>query len=155
MYNALALTAPTNLEADEMPPAFVCSRTNGDRDAAWVHVTGDLDLAAAPELELTLREPALQARLVVLDLRDLGFMDSSGVKAIVDATIHARRDGRRLFLLRGPPNVDRVFALTGSSDKVEIGDLARASQLSSCFCNSPSSSSNHKRYPRSSAPPRR
>ena len=51
-------------------------------------------------------------------------MDSSGVKAIVDASIRARRDGRRLLLLRGPPNVDRVFALTGTSDKVEIGDLA-------------------------------
>jgi anti-anti-sigma factor len=125
MSHALALTDPNNDQADEMPPPFVCSRTDGDREAAWVHVTGDLDLAAAPQLEWTLREPSLQARLVVLDLRDLGFMDSSGAKAIVDASVRARRDGRRLLLLRGPPNVDRVFSLTGSSDKVEIGDLAR------------------------------
>jgi anti-sigma B factor antagonist len=123
MSNALALTNPHNGEADELPPAFVCSWTDGGRDAAWVHVTGDLDLAAVPQLEWTLREAALQARLVVLDLRELGFLDSAGVKAIVDASIRARRDGRRLLLLRGPPNVDRVFALTGTSDKVEIGDL--------------------------------
>jgi len=125
MSNTLALTNPNDRRADEMLPAFVCSWTDGGRDAAWVHVTGDLDLAAAPQLEWTLREAALQARLVVLDLRELGFMDSAGVKAIVDASIRARRDGRRLLLLRGPPNVDRVFALTASSDKVEIGDLAR------------------------------
>jgi anti-anti-sigma factor len=123
MSNALALTNSNNRQADEMPPPFVCSWTGGGRDAAWVHVTGDLDLAAAPQLEWTLREPAW-ARLVVLDLRELAFMDSSGAKAIVDASIRARRDGRRLLLLRGPPNVDRVFALAGSSDKVEIADIA-------------------------------
>jgi anti-sigma B factor antagonist len=100
---------------------FVCSSTGGGLDAAWVHVAGALDIATSPQLERTLAESA--ARLVVLDLRELGFMDCSGVHAIVTASRHAREDGRRLILLRGAPNVDRVFALTGSSDGVEIGDL--------------------------------
>ena len=63
------------------------------------------------------------ARLVVLDLRGLAFMDSSGVHAIVDAGIRARQGGRRLIVLRGPPNVDRVFTLAGRRDDVEIHDL--------------------------------
>ncbi len=109
--------------ADVLPPAFVCSCTNVGLDAAWVQVTGDLDLATTPGLARTLRDAQSQERLVVLDLRDLAFMDCSGAHAIVNASVSARQLGRRLVLLRGPPNVDRVFTLTGSSDAVEIADL--------------------------------
>jgi hypothetical protein len=45
------------------------------------------------------------------------------VHTISEASASARRDGRRLIVLRGTPNVDRIFALTGSDDDVEIGDL--------------------------------
>jgi anti-anti-sigma factor len=112
--------APT---ADAAAPAFACSCTAGGLDAAWVHVAGALDIATSPELERTLRETQREAQLVVLDLRELAFMDSAGVHTIVEASISARRGGRRLVLLRGSPQVDRVFALTGTSGDVEIGDL--------------------------------
>ena len=105
------------------PPAFACSWRHGGLDAAWLHVAGELDVATAPELERALRESHWQARLVVLDLRELTFMDSAGVHTIVNASVRARRAGRRLVLLRGRPNIYRMFALTGSSDDVEIGDL--------------------------------
>jgi anti-anti-sigma factor len=88
-----------------------------------VNVTGGLDFATLPVLVRTLRLPQLQAQLVVLDLRELRFISSSGVHAIVNATIRARQAGRRLILLRGPANVDRMFTVTGSSDVVEIGDV--------------------------------
>ena len=70
-----------------------------------------------------MRETQQSARLVLLDLRGLTFMDSAGVHTIVNASIDARQRGRRLVLLRGSPNVDRVFTLTGCSAAVEIGDL--------------------------------
>jgi anti-sigma B factor antagonist len=82
-----------------------------------------LDIATTPQLERTLREPRLQARLVVLDLRELTFMDSCGVHAIVDASMRARQVGHRVLLLRGPPGVDRVFTLTGTSEHVVDGDI--------------------------------
>ena len=110
---------PTDPAAVSRP--FECSCTAGALDAAWVHVSGALDIATAPRLEQTLR--ATTARLVVLDLRDLVFMDCAGVHVIVDASNRARRLGRRLLLVRGPANVDRVFALTGHGHDVEIGDL--------------------------------
>jgi anti-anti-sigma factor len=100
---------------------FVCSSSDDGLDAAWVHVAGALDISTSPQLEQTLDEAA--ARLVVLDMRDLGFMDCSGAHTIIDAAVRARDDGRRLIILRGTPNVDRVFALTGTADVVEIGDL--------------------------------
>jgi anti-anti-sigma factor len=99
---------------------FVCSSTHGSLNADWVHVAGALDIATTPQLEQTLRES--HARLVVPDLRDLAFMDCAGVHTIVDASVRARRDGRRLVLVRGIPHVDRVFGLTGNADEVEIGE---------------------------------
>jgi anti-anti-sigma factor len=84
-----------------------------------VQVVGELDVETTPQLEQTLREP--RAQLVVLDLRELAFMDSCGVHAIVNASVHARQIGHRLVLLRGPPDVDRIFGLTGSSADVENG----------------------------------
>jgi anti-anti-sigma factor len=90
-------------------------------DVARVHVVGELDIATTPRLERTLRESECR-RLVVLDLRELAFIDSCGVRAIVNASVRAREVGRRLVALRGPPNVDRMFALTGTADDVEIGE---------------------------------
>jgi anti-sigma B factor antagonist len=109
--------------AAALRPAFVCSLTNRGPDVAWVHVAGELDIATAPRLEQTLRDAQGPARLVVLDLRELLFIDSSGVHAIVNAGIRARQAARRLLVLRGPPNVDRVFTLAGRRDDVEIHDL--------------------------------
>jgi anti-sigma B factor antagonist len=88
---------------------------------AWVHVTGEVDMATAPQLVRTLGERLAQAVLVVLDLREVTFMDTCGVHAIVDATARARRAGRRLVILRGPPHVDRLLTLTAPADAVEIG----------------------------------
>jgi hypothetical protein len=65
--------------------------------------TGRLDLASVPQLVRTLRHTQLNARLVVLDLRELQLMDSSGVHVIVNASIRARRLGGRLVLLRVGP----------------------------------------------------
>jgi anti-sigma B factor antagonist len=121
--HALNSLDPIAGHADAASPAFVCSCTDGGLDAAWVHVAGELDLVTAPELERTLHATQQQARLVLLDLRELTFMDRAGVHTIVNASINARKLARRLVLLRGPPNVDRMFTLTGSSDAVEIGDL--------------------------------
>ena len=109
--------------ADAASPDFACSCTDPGVDAAWVHVAGELDFATAPQLERTLRETQQRGRLVLLDLRELTFMDSAGVHTIVNASINARQRGRRLVVLRGSPNVDRLFTLTGSSDAVEISDL--------------------------------
>jgi anti-sigma B factor antagonist len=108
---------------DVLPAAFRCSWTGGGQDAAWVHLSGELDVATAPQLRRTLRESQLSARLVVLDLRGLAFMDSSGVHAIIDASVRARQAGCRMVVLRGPPNVDRALMLSRGIDDVEIHDL--------------------------------
>ena len=123
MSHKLVLADSIGRRADALPPAFQCSWADGGRDAAWVHLAGELDIATTPRLERVLREPGLQARLIVLDLRDLAFIDSSGVHAIVDASARARQAGHRMLLLRGRPGVDRVFTLTASSEDIHSGDI--------------------------------
>lgn len=108
---------------EHLPPPFACTSRRGGVDSAWVQVGGELDLATAPRLVEALRDARHGARRVVLDLRELTFLDSAGVHAIVDASIGARRDGRRLLLLRAPDAIHRIFALTGTSDDVEVFDL--------------------------------
>ncbi len=108
--------------ADPLPTAFACTATHGGLDAAWVNVVGELDIATAPALTLTLHESQQLAHLTVLDLRELAFMDSAGVHTIVNASLRARKDGRRLVLVRGRPEIYRMFTLTGSLADVDIAD---------------------------------
>ena len=109
--------------ANFLPASFRCSWTGGGPDVAWVHIVGELDIATTPQLERMLRDALLAARMVVLDLRRLAFMDSCGAHAIVDAASRARQGARRLIVLRGPPHVALVLTLTGHRDDVEILDL--------------------------------
>ncbi len=114
---------PLPPRTDVLPPPFECSSTSGGLYAAWVRVAGELDIATTPQLERTLRGPEAQAQLVVLDLTEVASIDSSGVHAIVDASVRARRDGRRLIFLRGSSSVDRMLALTEVADEVQLGEL--------------------------------
>lgn len=106
-----------------LAPRFECTWSEGGLNAAWIHLTGELDVDTTPQLEQTLSDPDSQAGLMVVDMREVAFMDSSGVHAIVNASARARQRGRRLVVLRGPPDVDRVFSLTGNSADVENGDV--------------------------------
>lgn len=123
MPQTLAHPNRTAPHAAALPPEFRCKLQDGGLDVAWVRVTGELDIATAPELKQTLGHAGDRARRVVLDLRELTFMDAGGVHVIVDANARARRAGRRLVVVRGPYQVDRVLALTGARDRLEIVDL--------------------------------
>jgi len=109
--------------ADNRPSRFTCTATHGGLDAAWVYAAGELDITTAPALERTLRESWQLAHLTVLDLRELAFVDCAGVHTIVNASLQARKAGRRLVIVRGRPDIYRMFTLTGSIAHVDIGDL--------------------------------
>jgi anti-anti-sigma factor len=108
--------------ADE--PTVGCAFGDGGRGAALVSLTGGLDRVTAPRLAQTLRQATQRARMIVIDLRGLTRVDISGVRAILDASRSARRDGRRLVLVRGLWRFERLLALSGALDDVEIVDLA-------------------------------
>lgn len=104
-------------------PAFGCTLGHGGHGMAWVRLTGTLERATAPQFAQVLGQVTRRARIVVVDIRDLARVDNSGVGAIVDASRSARSDGRRLVLVRGLREVERLLALVGALDAVEIVDL--------------------------------
>ncbi len=117
------VTGSPTVAVHSVPSPFVCSSRMGAFGAAWVRVAGGLDRATSPRLGQTVAEAQLSAHLVVLDLREVTFIDSSGVRAILDTASRARRQGGRLMLVRGPPEVDRELSLSGAFDHVLIFDL--------------------------------
>jgi anti-anti-sigma factor len=123
MSGTPVLSDSTSKAADVVEPPFGCTLGDGGRGASWVRVTGELDRITAPRLAQMLGQAARRARIVVVDLRGLTRVDSLGVGAIADASRSARRDGRRLVLVRGLSQVERLLALTGALDAVEIVDL--------------------------------
>jgi anti-sigma B factor antagonist len=106
--------------ASAPPRRFSCRCTNSGQGTAYVRPAGALDLATALQLDQALISALRGARLVVLDLAGLDFIDSSGVHVIAAATAAARGMGRRLITLRGPERIHEVFVLTESVDDVEM-----------------------------------
>lgn len=102
--------------------------TTTDRpDGVLVRLVGELDLAGAPKLEDELRHVEQRGpAVIVLDLQELTFMDSSGLRALLTADARAREAGRRLVLVRGDERVQRVLAITRLDERLEIVDSADA-----------------------------
>jgi anti-sigma B factor antagonist len=91
--------------------------------ASVISVSGELDLAssAALEEELT-RATESDAELVVLDLRELEFMDSTGLSTLVKAHQRAEGAGKQFGLVRGPQQVQRLLSLTGVEERLRFAD---------------------------------
>ena len=92
-------------------------------DGVIVALSGELDLASAPKLEDEMKH--LEERgpgVIVLDLKELSFMDSSGLRALLSADARAREAGRRLVLVRGDERVQRVLKITRLDERLEIVD---------------------------------
>lgn len=82
---------------------------------------GELDLASAYTFDATLRQVERDApACIVLDLRELRFMDSAGLSRLLAARRRARRAGCRLVLVRGPTAVQRLLAIAALDEVFEI-----------------------------------
>lgn len=104
------------------PEPFRCD-VRRDGDTAWVRPVGELDLDTVVELGqalTTLREAG--ARRLVVDLRALEFMDSTGLRLVLEWDAESRADGISFAVVPGPDAVERVFRLTGTEGRVEIAD---------------------------------
>lgn len=75
-------------------------------------LVGELDIATAPRLESELRRvEGDRPSVLVIDLRQLSFIDSTGLRLLIGADVRAREDGRRMAFVPGPGSVHRVFQL--------------------------------------------
>jgi anti-anti-sigma factor len=98
-------------------------RSTRDGATHVVALAGELDLASADLIEGELqRVEATDARRIVLDLRELEFMDSTGVRLVYMAEMRSRSDSDRLRIRRGPDKVHRLFVMTDLADRLPFVD---------------------------------
>jgi anti-sigma B factor antagonist len=97
--------------------------TRAEPGVVVVAFTGELDISRADEVELELeRVEADGPEILVLDLRGLQFLDSTGLRLVLGADTRARRAGRKVVIVPGPEKVQRVFRITLLDRRLEFVD---------------------------------
>ncbi|MEA2297142.1 MAG: anti-sigma factor antagonist [Solirubrobacteraceae bacterium] len=86
-------------------------------------LTGELDLVATVELDRRLAgAESLKPALIVLDLRGLTFMDSSGFVALLRADLRRRESGGDLMIVRGGVEITRIFEISDPGRRLPLVD---------------------------------
>ena len=92
-----------------------------------IALSGELDFSRTELLERELgAAEARQPLVLVLDLSELNFIDSGGVRGIVHANQRAAEDGRKLLVVKGVERVHRVFEWTGLTLSLQFIERAPA-----------------------------
>jgi anti-anti-sigma factor len=98
-----------------------------EREAVSIQPVGEIDIATVPVVEVQLFErQAAGCKHVTLDLRDVRFLDSTGLRMILVWDARARADGFAFSLVAGPPTVQRIFDLTGTTQRLNFVDPSTA-----------------------------
>jgi anti-sigma B factor antagonist len=88
-----------------------------ERDSVRVVPVGEVDIATVGEVDARLRELNQAGfRHLVLDLREVTFIDSSGMRLVLTCHATARQNGVDFTVLEGPPAVQRIFEVAGLLD---------------------------------------
>lgn len=83
-------------------------------------VSGEVDLAVVDELVATVRASLERADGVLLDLRGVSFIDSSGLGALVLVRNEAVAAAKSLSLVHVPASLTRLLQLTGLQDSFDV-----------------------------------
>lgn len=100
----------------EIPTPEAFSVRTEDRDGTAVVVpAGELDLATAPALETALARAFAEvgSGRIVLDLRELDFIDSSGLRTLLTARRQAEQAGASFSLIAGHRGLERTLEIAG------------------------------------------
>jgi anti-sigma B factor antagonist len=98
-------------------------RTASIDDGVCLSLVGELDIATADSVKSALE--GMQAEspgVLMIDLRELAFMDSTGLQVVLQAARRADAHGGRLVLVRGPRPVQRVFELAQLEGRLRFVD---------------------------------
>ena len=110
---------PADQLPQEYPPFYI--DVHPEREVVRVVPVGELDLHTAPELEAQLHELRRSGfEQVVLDLRRLRFVDSSGIRVIVTEHRFAGDNDRGFSLIAGRPAVQRALEVCGLLEHLRV-----------------------------------
>ncbi len=106
------LPAPGNFDVatERLGPALV------------VAPRGEIDLATVDLVREAVERELQTGDDLVIDFRGVGFMDTSGLRYVLQLHDEARRDGFDLRLVRGPGAVQRVFEVSGLDARLPFVD---------------------------------
>jgi anti-sigma B factor antagonist len=110
-------------ERNTPPPDLFSCDFGRNGSSAWVRPAGDLDLDTVHRVEAALTELREEGcGELVLDLRGLTFMDSTGLRLVIRWHTAAREEGFRFAIVPGPEVVQRVFRLTGMDAHLTVAE---------------------------------
>jgi anti-anti-sigma factor len=96
-----------------------------DGDVAVVAARGDIDLSTVAKAAAALDDARAEVRSLILDLREVGFMDTSGLRLIIEEQRRAAESAYRFALIRGPRRVQRLLEIAGLAGDDELFVEAR------------------------------
>jgi anti-sigma B factor antagonist len=96
------------------------TETREQTEATIVDVTGDIDMGTSPGLRKTLLESLKQTPRLVINLRGVRYIDSSGIASLVEVLKEARNKEKRLVLFGLNKAVHEVLQLTRLTKIFEI-----------------------------------
>ena len=92
-------------------------------------LTGEIDLSTVEGAGERLHEAiAGSDGTIAVDLREVTFLDSSGLRMLLQLNRELGEAGRRLVVVQGPRRVARVFELTGAESELDV--VAEPSEIS-------------------------
>ena len=107
----MAITRPLQIE------------TQLDGERARLTLTGELDIATVPRLEEAVEAVlAGSTRELVIDMRPLAFLDSSGLRQFIVLSDRAQAEGWRLALVRPSGAVLSIFQITRAEENLPFVD---------------------------------
>jgi anti-sigma B factor antagonist len=88
--------------------------------AAIVSPAGEIDVATVDQVRERLRECEADAEAVVLDLRRVEFMDTSGLQLVFETQQRASGSGFEFIVVRGSAALQRLFEIAGFGDRLRL-----------------------------------
>ncbi len=81
-------------------------------------VSGEIDAHTAPSLAAAMAQ--LPAGVVTVDVAGVSFMDSSGLRVLMDATTRARDGGGDLIVANSTPGIARLVEISGLGGQLRL-----------------------------------
>jgi anti-anti-sigma factor len=91
-----------------------------DGDTHRVRAVGELDIATVEILEKAVLDVEDGARVIVLDLSGLSFIDSTGLRLMINLTERYAAEANRLQVIAGSPAVERLLDIAGLRDRLPL-----------------------------------
>lgn len=108
---------PPHRSSAPPPPFEITVRDRAERTV--VAPRGDIDIATSGQVLAAL---AAAPGDVALDLREVTFLDSSGLRVIVQQERRAQEEGHAFGIVPGPPEVQRILEIAGVADRLRVLD---------------------------------